>query len=572
MKQDPKSEDSAAERRHFIQVEIDNDLKEGRYARVHTRFPPEPNGYPHIGHAKAICADFGLAEGYGGVCNLRFDDTNPAAEEDKFVKAIQEDIHWLGFDWGDNLYFASDFFEQLYGFAQHLIRTGFAYVDDQDLETIRAGRGNRDRPGDPGQNSPFRDRSPEENLELFVGMREGQFEEGACVLRAKINMGAANHLMRDPVLYRIQKANHHRTGDTWNIYPTYDMAHGQCDALEKVSHSLCSLEFENHRPLYDWLLQHLPIEHKPRQIEFARLNITYTVLSKRFLKQLVQLKLVDGWDDPRLPTLRGMRRRGFTPSSIRNFCSRIGVARTQSTVELGWLEDELRKDLNPVALRRMAVLDPLRIVIENIAEGEAISCQAVNNPEDDAAGTREIQLRREVWIERDDFKEEANRKFFRLKTDGFVRLRYGYIIHCHAVVKDDKGNITELRCTYNPDSGNGQTPEGHKKVKGIIHWVACDDSVSATVNLYDALFTTPNPMQGCDSEDFVDRLNPEALVKRRACRLEKALGAAKLGEHYQFERLGYFVLDSAHAGSDDLVFNRAVPLRDSRPKANQHNS
>lgn len=569
MKQDPKSEDSAPERRHFIQVEIDNDLKDGRYASVQTRFPPEPNGYPHIGHAKAICADFGLAEEYGGICNLRFDDTNPAAEEDKFVKAIQDDIRWLGFDWGDNLYFASDFFEQLYGFAQHLIRTGFAYVDDQDLETIRAGRGNRDRPGDPGQNSPFRDRSPEENLELFEGMREGKFEEGACVLRAKIDMGAANHLMRDPVLYRIQKANHHRTGDAWKIYPTYDMAHGQCDALENVSHSLCSLEFENHRPLYDWLLQHLPIEHKPRQIEFARLNITYTVLSKRFLKQLVERKLVDGWDDPRLPTLRGMRRRGFTPGSIRNFCSRIGVARTHSTVELGWLEDELRKDLNPVALRRMAVLDPLKVVIENIAEGESISCQAVNNPEDDAAGTREIQLRREIWIEQDDFKEEANRKFFRLKTDGFVRLRYGYIIHCHSVVKDEQGNITELRCTYNPDSGSGQTPEGHKKVKGIIHWVACDDSVPATVNLYDALFTTPNPMQDSDGKDFVERLNPEALVVKKVCRLEKALGDAKVEDHYQFERLGYFVLDSAHADSEGLVFNRAVPLRDNRPKPKQ---
>ncbi len=567
MKQDPKAEDGATERRHFIQLEIDTDLKEGRYSKVQTRFPPEPNGYPHIGHAKAICADFGLAKEYGGVCNLRFDDTNPSAEEDKFVRAIQEDIQWLGFDWGDNLYFASDFFEQLYGFAQHLIRTGFAYVDHQDLETIRATRGNRSRPKDPGQNSPYRDRSPEENLELFEGMRRGDFEEGDCVLRAKIDMGAANHLLRDPVLYRIQKAVHHRTGDAWKIYPTYDMAHGQCDALENVSHSLCSLEFENHRPLYDWLLEHLPIEHQPRQIEFARLNISYTVLSKRFLKQLVEQELVDGWDDPRLPTLRGMRRRGYTPSSIRNFCSRIGLARTHSTVELGWLEDELRKDLNPVALRRMAVLDPVKVVIENLDEDENIACQAVNNPEDEAAGTREIHLCREIWIEREDFREEANRKFFRLKTDGHVRLRYGYVIHCHGVVKDDDGNIVEIRCTYNPDTGEGKTPEGMKKVKGIIHWVSAQDSLAATVHLYDTLFTTPNPMQNSEGGDFVERLNPDALVVKENCQLEKALGDAQVGQHFQFERTGYFVLDPKAQAQGALIFNRAVSLRDNRPKA-----
>ncbi|MDF1839414.1 MAG: glutamine--tRNA ligase/YqeY domain fusion protein [Planctomycetota bacterium] len=567
MKQDPNSEEGAAERRHFIQLEIDADLKEGRYSQVQTRFPPEPNGYPHIGHAKAICADFGLAKEYGGICNLRFDDTNPSAEEDKFVLAIKEDIQWLGFDWGENLYFASDFFEQLYGFAQHLIRTGFAYVDHQDLETIRATRGNRSRPKDPGQDSPYRERSVEENLELFAAMRNGDFEEGECVLRAKIDMGAANHLLRDPVLYRIQKAVHHRTGDAWKIYPTYDMAHGQCDALENVSHSLCSLEFENHRPLYEWLLDHLPMEHKPRQIEFARLNISYTVLSKRFLKQLVEQGLVDGWDDPRLPTLRGMRRRGYTPQSIRNFCSRIGLARTLSTVELGWLEDELRKDLNPVALRRMAVLDPIKVVIENLPEGESIVCQAINNPEDENAGTRELNLRREIWIEREDFREEANRKFFRLKTDGHVRLRYGYVIHCHGVVKDEDGQIIELRCTYNPETGDGKTPEGMKKVKGIIHWVSAEDSVPATVHLYDTLFTTPNPMQDSDGKDFVERLNPEALVVKENCQLERALGDAKAGQHFQFERTGYFVLDPNHDGSNGMVFNRAVSLRDNRPKA-----
>ena len=554
--------------RHFIHQEIDKDLASGRYPAVHTRFPPEPNGFPHIGHAKAICAVFGLADEYGGLCNLRFDDTNPSAEEDVYVKAIQEDIRWLGFGWGECLYFASDFFEQLYAWAQHLIRTGFAYVDHQTLEEIRAGRGRRDRIQDPGTDSPWRDRSPEENLAEFEKMRAGDYEEGACVLRAKIDMGHKNLLLRDPVLYRIQNATHHRTGDTWKIYPTYDMAHGQCDALEGISHSLCSLEFENHRPLYDWLLEHLPVEHTPRQIEWARLNISYTVLSKRFLRTLVEKGEVSGWDDPRMPTLRGMRRRGFTPASIKNFCSRIGMTRTVSTIELSWLEDELRKDLNQSAQRRMAVLRPLKVVIENIEEGQRIPCEAVNNPEEENAGTRTLHLTREIWIDQEDFREEANRKFFRLKKDGRVRLRYGYVIHCHEVVKDDTGDVIEVRCTYDPESGDGKTPEGMGKVKGIIQWVSVGDAIDARVRLVDVLFTAPNPLAKKDDGDFLDSLNPDSMLELEGCKLEASLAQAKPLEPFQFERVGYFCLDEVETKAAGYpVFNRSVSLRDNRPKA-----
>ena len=551
--------------RHFIHHEIDQDLQAGRYPAVHTRFPPEPNGYPHVGHAKAICAVFGLAEEYGGLCNLRFDDTNPSAEEDKYVQAIQEDVRWLGFDWEDRLFFASDFFEELYGWAVHLIETGFAYVDHQTVEEIRAGRGRRDRPQDPGQDSPYRDRSVAENLADFAKMRAGDFAEGACVLRAKIDMAAPNLLMRDPVLYRVQNATHHRTGDRWKIYPTYDMAHGQCDALEGISHSLCSLEFTNHRPLYEWLLDHLPVERKPRQIEFARLNLSHTVLSKRFLRALVEKGLVTGWDDPRMPTLRGMRRRGFTANAVRNFCDRIGLTRANTTIELSWLEDELRKDLNVKAERRMAVLNPLRVVIENLPADTELPCEAVNNPEQEGAGTRSLALTREIWIDREDFREQANRKFFRLKLDGRVRLRYGYVIHCHEVKKDAAGAITELRCTYHPDSGQGATPAGMSKVKGIIHWVSAEHAVPARVRLIDALFVDANPMGG-EGEDYLDKLNPDALVELQNCQLETSLADAQVGVPYQFERVGYFVLDPDSGPQAGLIFNRAVSLRDNRPK------
>ncbi|HPF13653.1 MAG: glutamine--tRNA ligase/YqeY domain fusion protein [Planctomycetes bacterium] len=564
---EPTGHPAGQKARHFIHQEIDQDLASGRYQDVHTRFPPEPNGFPHIGHAKAICAVFGLAEEYGGKCNLRFDDTNPSAEEERYVQAIQEDIRWLGFDWEDRLYFASDFFETLYEWAQHLIRTGYAYVDHLSMEAIRAGRGRRDRPQDPGEESPYRNRPADESLADFAKMRAGDYPEGACVLRAKIDMAHTNLLMRDPVLYRIQFAHHHRTGDAWKIYPTYDMAHGQCDALEKITHSLCSLEFANHRPLYEWLLDHLPVQSHPRQIEFARLNITHTVLSKRFLRTLVETGKVDGWDDPRMPTLRGMRRRGFTPASIRNFCQRIGMTRTLSTIDLSWLEEELRKDLNQHADRRMVVLDPLKVVIENLPEGERLECQATNNPEQPNSGTRTLQLTREVWIEQEDFREEANRKFFRLKKDGSVRLRYGYVIHCHDVVKDSEGRVTEVRCTYDPETGGGKTPEGQAKVKGIIHWVSKEQAIPIEVHLIDVLFSDPHPMAG-EADDYLHKLNPDSRTVLQGCQAEPSLQEARPGQPFQFERLGYFVLDApdGQPNADRLVFNRSVSLRDSRPQ------
>ena len=562
MEPNPNTTEDAPERphRHFIQQEIDRDLAEGRTQTVRTRFPPEPNGYLHVGHAKAICVDFGLAREFGGTCNLRFDDTNPTKEETEYVLAIQEDVKWLGFDWGERLTFSSGFFDELYGFAEHLVQNGDAYVDDQAVETIREGRGG---PGRPGVNAPNRDTSPADNLAKLRGMRDGEFAAGSCVLRAKIDMAHANLLMRDPVLYRILDAPHHRTGDTWRIYPTYDMAHGQCDALEGISHSLCSLEFENHRPLYDWLIQRLPIENPPRQIEFARLNLGYTILSKRKLIELVDGGHVEGWDDPRLPTLRGMRRRGYTPASIRNLCERVGLAKFNSLIELSWLEDSLRHDLNQNALRRMAVLDPLKVVITNLAEGESIERNAVNNPEAEDAGTRPFHLTREIWIERDDFQLEAPKKFFRLKPDGYARLKYGFIIHCEEVVQDADGHVTELRCTYLPDSADGQTPEGMKKVKGIIHWVSAADAVDAEVRLYEPLFSAEVP--GADDRDWLDDLNPDSKQVRMGCKLEPALAHASPGESFQFERLGYFCADRTTSATAP-VFHRAVTLRDSWAK------
>lgn len=553
----PSEEEHLSKRpsRNFIEVEIDADLAAGRTQTIHTRFPPEPNGYLHLGHAKAICVSFGLAQQYGGLCNLRFDDTNPSKEEDRYVEAIKEDVRWLGFDWEERLYFASDFFEELYGFAQHLIEGGHAYVDDLGVDEMRAQRGG---PGVPGTNSPNRDRPIQVSLDLFGRMRAGEFEEGSCVLRAKIDMGHANLLLRDPVLYRIQDSEHHRTGRDWCIYPTYDMAHGQCDALEEVSHSLCSLEFENHRPLYDWLVERLPIDSPPRQIEFSRLNLTHTMLSKRRLVELVDEGLVDGWDDPRLPTLQGLRRRGYTPESIRSFCARIGLTKVSSTAELFWLEDALREDQNQRALRRMAVLDPLLVTIRTLAEDQTAVCLAQNNPEDPAAGTREVELTREIYIERSDFLEDAPRKFFRLKPEGRVRLRYGPILTCEEVIKDADGKVVNLICSHDERTFAGASVEGEKKVKGIIHWVSVSKSLPAEVHLLEPLFLSENP---ASLDDWRRDLNPDSRKVLLGARLEPSLGEAQDGSTFQFERLGYFTRDSSGL-SGKPVFLRAVTLRD----------
>ncbi len=545
--------------RNFIEVEIDRDLAEGRTQQVHTRFPPEPNGYLHLGHAKAICVSFGFADQYQGLCNLRFDDTNPSKEEDRYVKAIQDDVRWLGFDWQERLYFASDFFEELYGFAQHLIESGHAYVDDLGVDEMRAQRGG---PNVAGTNSPNRDRPTQVSSDLFGRMRAGEFEEGSCVLRAKIDMAHANLLMRDPVLYRIQDSEHHRTGRDWCIYPTYDMAHGQCDALEKVSHSLCSLEFENHRPLYEWLVQRLPIESPPRQIEFSRLNLTQSVLSKRKLVELVEGGHVDGWDDPRLPTLQGLRRRGYTPEAVRSFCARVGVTKVSSTAELFWLEDALREDQNKRAPRRMAVLDPLRITIRTLEEDQSVVCAAVNNPEDPDGGTRDVELTRHVLIERSDFLEDAPRKFFRLRPEGRVRLRYGPILTCEEVIKDESGEITELICSHDERTFAGASVEGEKRVKGIIHWVSASKSVAAEVHLLEPLFMSENP---ASLDDWMGDLNPDSRQVLDGARLEPCLGEAPVGQTVQFERLGYFTRDCS-AGDGPPVFLRAVTLRDRSSK------
>ncbi len=519
-----------------------------------TRFPPEPNGYLHIGHAKSICLNFGLAREFGGVCHLRMDDTNPETESMEYVRAIQEDVRWLGFDWGDKMFYASDYFERLYEWAEELIRKGKAYVDDLSAEEIRQYRGTLT---EPGRESPYRNRSVEENLDLFRRMRAGEFPDGSKVLRAKIDMASGNLNLRDPVMYRIKRARHYRTGDTWCIYPTYDWAHGQSDSIEGITHSICTLEFEDHRPLYDWFLEQLGVHH-PRQIEFARLKLSYTVLSKRKLTELVEGGYVRGWDDPRMPTIAGLRRRGYTPESIRDFCARIGVAKKESTVDVALLEHCLREDLNRRAERRMAVLRPLRVVIENLPEDRVEELEAINNPEDPSAGTRKVPFSKVLYIERDDFMEDPPRKFYRLAPGREVRLRYAYFVRCVDVVKDERGEVAELRCVYDPATRGGNAPDG-RKVKATIHWVSAAHAVEAEVRLYDRLFTHPDP-DGV-KDDFKNHLNPHSLEVLTGCRLEPGLSDVRPGERYQFERLGYFCADpDTRPGRP--VFNRAVTLRD----------
>src|SRR5881227_1167717 len=542
--------------RDFIRDIIAADLAAKRHTNVVTRFPPEPNGYLHIGHAKSICLNFGVAKEFGGRCHLRFDDTNPTKEEQEYIDAIERDVRWLGFDWGSHLYHASDYFEQLYKWAEYLIQSGNAYVDDQSQEAIRANRGTLT---EPGRNSPWRERSMEENLELFRRMRAGEFPNGARVLRAKIDMASGNINLRDPVLYRILHATHPRTGDTWKIYPTYDYAHGQSDAIEGVTHSICTLEFEDHRPLYDWFLENLPVPAHPHQYEFARPNLAYTVLSKRVLNQLVHGGHVSGWDDPRMPTLAGLRRRGVPPAALRDFAKRIGVAKANSLVDLGLLDFSIREVLNKTAQRRMAVLRPLKVVITNY-EGPGEELEAVNHPDDPAAGKRRIRFGREIFIEHDDFMENPPKKFFRLSPGTEVRLRYAYFIICREVVKDAAGNIAELRCSYDPATRGGNAPDG-RKVKATIHWVSATDSVAAEVRLYNPLFTNPEP----DVANFVSALNPNSLEVLSGARLEPALAAHNSPEPVQFERLGYFARDKDSAPGKP-VFNRTVGLRDSYAK------
>lgn len=548
---------------HFIRDMIIEHNRTGRFGgKVITRFPPEPNGYLHIGHAKAISIDFNMAQEFGGRCHLRFDDTNPTKEEQEYVDSIMADIRWLGFDWGEHLYFASDYFEQLYEFAVQLIKAGKAYVDDLSADEIRDYRGTLTEPGKP---SPYRNRTAAENLDLFERMRRGEFADGAKVLRAKIDMASPNLNLRDPVMYRIRKASHHRTGDKWCIYPMYDWAHGQSDSIEGITHSLCSLEYEDHRPLYDWFLDALGIHH-PQQIEFARLNLGYTIMSKRKLLQLVEQKHVAGWDDPRMPTLAGMRRRGYPPEAIRDFCDRIGVAKSYSMVDIALLEACVREYLNRHAPRVMAVLQPLRVVITNYPENQIEELEAVNNPEDPAAGTRKVPFGRVLYIERDDFREDPPKKFFRLAPGREVRLRYAYFITCTNVVKDEKtGEIIELHCTYDPATRGGDSPDG-RKVKGTIHWVAAATAVKAEVRLYDRLFVKENPEDNKDGGDFIAQLNPNSLETLPDCYLEPSLAHAAPGSRYQFERLGYFCVDTVDAKPGKPVFNRIVSLKDSWAK------
>ncbi len=538
----------------FIRTAVRDDLDAGRMATVVTRFPPEPNGYLHIGHAKSICLNFGIAQELGGRCHLRFDDTNPAKEEEEYIEAIKTDVAWLGFDWGEHLHHASDNFDQLYRWAEHLIKAGDAYVDDQSAEEIRENRGTLT---EPGRASPFRERGSQENLALFRGMRAGDFADAARVLRAKIDMGSGNMNLRDPVLYRILRATHPRTGDHWCIYPTYDFAHGQSDAIEGVTHSLCTLEFEDHRPLYEWLLDHLPVPSRPRQIEFARLNLTHTVLSKRRLVELVAGGHVAGWDDPRLPTLAGLRRRGFPPEAIRDFTARIGVAKADSTVDMAFLEHCVRERLNQVADRHMAVLDPLKVVIENYPKGEREALVAINNPGDESAGTHQVPFGRELYIERADFMEDPPKKFFRLAPGREVRLRYAYFITCQEVVKDADGEVVELRCSYDPTTRGGNAPDG-RKVKATLHWVSAADAIDGEVRLYDHLFARPDPSAG---DDWLDHLNPESLIVLEGCKLEPALGRMAPGTTVQFERQGYFSADRDSSPALP-VFNRTMGLRD----------
>ena len=545
---------------HFIRNIITEDLAAGKnQERVHTRFPPEPNGYLHIGHAKSICLNFGLAAEFEGKCNLRFDDTNPSKEDVEYVESIKEDVRWLGFDWAGREYYASDYFEQLYQFAIQLIKAGKAFVCDLNADQMREYRGTLT---EPGKNSPYRGRSVDENLDLFQRMRAGEFADGSRTLRAKIDMASPNINLRDPVMYRVLRATHHRTGDKWCIYPTYDFAHGQSDSIEGITHSICTLEFEDHRPLYDWYLDQLGIHH-PQQIEFARLNLTYTVLSKRKLLQLVQQKHVTGWDDPRMPTLAGIRRRGYTPEAIRIFCERIGVAKRNSTVDIAMLEHCLREDLNKRARRVMAVLRPIKVVLENYPKGLVEELEAVNNPEDASMGTRKVPFSRDLYIERDDFREEPPKGFFRLSPGKEVRLRYAYIIKCIGVVKDpETGAVTELRCTYDSDTKSGSS-QAQRKVKATIHWVSAQHALSAEARLYDHLFTKEDPDDVPEGADWLANFNAKSLEVIKEARVEPFLVNAKKSELYQFERLGYFCVDPIDTAAGRLVFNRAVTLRDS---------
>ncbi len=544
--------------RDFIRDIVKADLDAGRVKGVVTRFPPEPNGYLHIGHAKSICLNFGIAQEFGGRCHLRFDDTNPVKEEQEYIDAIKADVTWLGFDWGEHLYYASDYFERLYGWAEDLIRAGKAYVDDQSPEEMRVNRGTLT---EPGKNSPFRDRSVEENLDLFRRMRAGEFENGARVLRAKIDMASGNINLRDPVMYRILHASHPRTGTAWKIYPSYDYAHGQSDAIEGITHSICTLEFEDHRPLYDWFIENLDVPSRPRQYEFARLNLTYTVLSKRVLTMLVRDGHVNGWDDPRMPTLAGLRRRGVPPSALRDFVKRIGVAKANSVVDMGMFEFSVREALNKTSQRRMAVMKPLKVVIENYPEGQTEELDAVNHPDDAAAGSRKVKFGRELFIEQDDFMENPPKKFFRLSPGMEVRLRYAYFITCKEVVKDANGAVTELRCTYDPATKGGNAPDG-RKVKATIHWVSAKDSIAAEVRVYNPLFTRPDPTGG---EGFAGDLSPHSLEVLGNARLELSLASGAAGEVFQFERQGYFCRDKDSAPGKP-VFNRTIGLRDTFAK------
>jgi len=548
----------AAGRRDFIRDIIEEDRKTGKHqGRVHTRFPPEPNGYLHIGHAKSICLNFGIAAQYNGLCNLRFDDTNPSKEDVEYVDSIQEDVRWLGFDWEDRRYYASDYFEQIYEYAEQLIHAGKAYVCDLNAEETRQYRGSFT---EPGKESPYRNRTVEENLDLFRRMRAGEFPDGSRTLRAKIDMASPNINMRDPVLYRILRFEHHRTGSAWCIYPMYDYAHPISDAIEKITHSICTLEFEDHRPLYDWFIENLPVPARPRQIEFARLNLTHTVMSKRKLLQLVQEENVRGWDDPRMPTIAGLRRRGYTPEAIRNFCDTIGVAKRDSTVDIALLEHCIRQDLNKRALRVMAVLRPLKVVIENYPENQSEELDAINNPEDQNAGIRKVPFSRVLYIEQDDFREDPPPKYFRLSPGREVRLRYAYFIKCIGVVKDEKtGAITEIRCTYDPQTKGGDAPDG-RKVKATLHWVSASHSIPAEVRLYDHLFHTPDSPAD-ENVDYKTFLNQKSLEVLKGCFVEPSLAKAAPGSRYQFERLGYFCVDP-DAKDSRMVFNRTVTLKD----------
>ncbi|MEN6557573.1 MAG: glutamine--tRNA ligase/YqeY domain fusion protein [Thermoguttaceae bacterium] len=558
---DPSADNNAGST-DFVRTIVNEDNRTGKHGgRVHTRFPPEPNGYLHIGHAKSICLNFGIARDYGGLCNLRFDDTNPSKEDVEYVDSIMEDVHWLGFDWGDRLYYASNYFQQIYEWAVQLIKAGKAYVCDLTADQVRQTRGTLT---EPGANSPYRDRSIQENLDLFERMKAGEFPDGSRTLRAKIDMSSPNLNLRDPVMYRILRATHHRTGDQWCIYPTYDFTHGQCDSIERITHSICTLEFENHRPLYDWYIRELGI-FAPQQIEFARLNLTYTVMSKRFLLQLVKDGLVSGWDDPRMPTLCGVRRRGYTPEALRDFCALIGVSKVDSTVDIALLEHCLRTDLNRRTNRVMGVLRPLKLIVDNYPEGQVERMEAINNPEDPQAGTRMVPFSRELYIEQDDFREVPPKKYFRMTPGQEVRLRYAYLVRCTHVVNDPAtGEPLEVHCTYDPATRGGNTPDG-RKVKGTIHWVSASEALPVEVRLYDYLFTKPNPYDVPEGVDFRANMNPNSLERLTRCFVEPSLKGAAPGSRFQFERLGYFCVDP-DSTPNRLVFNRTVSLVDTWAK------